>query len=947
MASSSSSDSRRTSEVAQIVAEWRQRLQRAEPIDLDDYTAKHPEIAEELRDLYPAIAMIEDLKGEGDDLTGSVGTGAVLPEGKILERLGDYRILRMIGRGGMGIVYEAEQESLSRRVALKVLPVQSLLDPQNQQRFQREVKAAARMHHTNIVPVYGVGEHEGLHYYVMQFIQGQGLDGVIAELRKLHDAKTVSKVKALGLPSPQGIIKENDATAADVAQALLTGHFSISGIEALGDPTLTSVSAANGSAATSLAAPAKPAKVGESPNSPTWRVTDGSSGLVGGVTHTSWTGRTEKSTLTDSGRHYWVSVARIGLQVAEALEYAHSQGILHRDIKPSNLLLDTQGTVWVTDFGLAKHTTDGDNLTHTGDIVGTIRYMAPERFSGLSDSRGDIYSLGLTLFELITQQPAFAETDRGRLIKEVTGSEPPRPRKLNHSIPRDLETIVLKAIDRDPARRYSSAGAMGADLKRFIEDKPIRARRVSLAEQLWRWMHRNPAMAGLSAATLVLLLTVAVGSMLAAARFKSVAADESALRTSADLARQRAESARIDAETNLQEVDRQKKLAETNLQEAERQKQLAETNFHQARTAVDDSLTRISESKLLNVAGLQPLRKELLESALNYYQGFLNQRGDDPALQKDLATAFSRVARIRAEVGSKTDALKAYQKAFELRTASLSREPNNLELQTELAYHHQTVGRLQLQMNDLNGSQKSLQEASSLLQKVIKQSHDKLPLLSGFASVLNDIGIVYIQKNEPLEAMSYYTSALKLQRQLVDENPKHPNLAQWQFELANQLNRMGRLQRDLELYAEALKLHGEALALAKALVATNAKDDRTNDWQRTLATSLESVADAQDKNQQSDLALQSYKQALPIREQMANANPAVTDYQNDLAQVFFAVGSLQAKAGQSSAAAEAFKAAINRQRLVLAITPEVAEYSRLLGRQWHRLGATQRALEQP
>jgi tetratricopeptide (TPR) repeat protein len=287
---------------------------------------------------------------------------------------------------------------------------------------------------------------------------------------------------------------------------------------------------------------------------------------------------------------------------------------------------------------------------------------------------------------------------------------------------------------------------------------------------------------------------------------KKLAADESALRRSADSARQKAETARLEAEANLQEADRQKKQAEANLQEAERQKKFAETNFHQARTAVDDSLTRISENKLLNVAGLQPLRKELLEAALNYYQGFLNQRSDDPALQKDLATAYSRVGRITAEVGSKTDALKAFQKAFALRTALLSREPNNLDLQTELAYHHQTVGRLQLQMDDLSGSLKSLQEASSLLQKVIKQTQDKLPMLSCFASVLNDIGSVYIQKNEPLEAMSYYTSALKLQRQLVEENSKHPKLPQWQFELANQLNRMGRLQRDLELYAEALKL---------------------------------------------------------------------------------------------------------------------------------------------
>src|SRR5262249_10556634 len=136
---------------------------------------------------------------------------------------------------------------------------------------------------------------------------------------------------------------------------------------------------------------------------------------------------------------FFRSVARIGVQVAEALAYAHSQGILHRDIKPSNLLLDTQGTVWITDFGLAKTETDGENLTHTGDVVGTLRYLAPERFSGKSDVRADVYSLGLTLYELLTLRPAFDQGDRNKLVKQVMHDEPPRPRKLNSQVPRDLE----------------------------------------------------------------------------------------------------------------------------------------------------------------------------------------------------------------------------------------------------------------------------------------------------------------------------------------------------------------------------------------------------------------------------------------------------------------------------------------------------------------------------
>jgi WD40 repeat protein len=199
---------------------------------------------------------------------------------------------------------------------------------------------------------------------------------------------------------------------------------------------------------------------------------------------------------------YWQSVAQIGVQVAEALEYAHQQGVLHRDIKPSNLLLDRRTTVWVTDFGLAK-ASDSEDLTHTGDVLGTLRYMPPEAFEGKSDARSDVYSLGLTLYELLAFRPAFEEKDRHKLIKQVTTGEPPRLERLNREVPRDLMTIVHKAIDRDPRQRYASAGELAADLQRFTNDEPIKARPLSSAEQFARWCRHNPIVAGLIAAAIV------------------------------------------------------------------------------------------------------------------------------------------------------------------------------------------------------------------------------------------------------------------------------------------------------------------------------------------------------------------------------------------------------------------------------------------------------------
>jgi WD40 repeat protein/serine/threonine protein kinase len=398
-----------------------------------------------------ALADAEQTTQEGRQVA-SPADGATVP----LERIGDFRILREIGRGGMGVVYEAEQEALGRCVALKILPPHALRNADMVRRFEREARSAARLHHTNIVPVFGAGCHEGMHYFVMQFIQGQGLDAVLTELNR---------------------------------------------------------------------APASPAVV-----------LPGSSGAA---------------SLLESGRTYWQSVARIGIQVAEALEYAHGQGILHRDIKPSNLLQDLHGTVWVTDFGLAKAASEGGDLTHTGDLVGTLRYMAPERFEGRVDARSDLYSLGLTLYEFLALQPAFRATDRNQLIRQVMREEPTPPRRLNTAIPRDLETIVLKAMARDPAHRYQTAAELAIDLQRFVEDRPIRARRVGQVEQFWRWCRRNPVVASLGAAAASLLVAVAVSATVVAVQSYRLARQEERLKSEAENRADVEAKAKEELETNL------------------------------------------------------------------------------------------------------------------------------------------------------------------------------------------------------------------------------------------------------------------------------------------------------------------------------------------------------------------------------------------------------------
>jgi WD40 repeat protein/serine/threonine protein kinase len=420
-----------------LACEFVERHRRGERPALSEYIARYPNLADEIREVFPALILMEQARVSPQDRPDS-------PSAPVLERLGDYRIVREVGRGGMGIVYEAQQESLGRRVALKVLPSSALLDGQRLGRFQREARAAARLHHTNIVPVYGVGEHDGMHYYVMQFIDGLGLDQVLIELRKLHEKDDGSPPGVTAATMGSGPL-----SALVVAQALFS-------------------------------------------RLPSSGKSDARRALAESTSEVHLPGQAEHSTLADSGRVYWQAVARIGVQVADALVHAHDQGVLHRDVKPSNLLLDSEGTVWVTDFGLAK-ASDSEDLTHTGDVVGTLRYMAPERFDGQSDPRSDVYSLGLTLYELLTMRPAFDESDRNRLVAQLLHGDPPRPRRCNPEVPADLETVVLKAIAREPVQRYQSAADLAEDLKLYLEDRPIRARRATSAERLWRLARRNPS----------------------------------------------------------------------------------------------------------------------------------------------------------------------------------------------------------------------------------------------------------------------------------------------------------------------------------------------------------------------------------------------------------------------------------------------------------------------
>ncbi|MFQ5806777.1 MAG: protein kinase [Phycisphaerae bacterium] len=382
-------------------------------------------------------------------------------------RLGDFEVVREIGRGGMGIVYEARQVSLNRKVALKVLSGSLGLTSRAVVRFRREAEAAAKLHHTNIVPVYATGEEDGTHYYAMELIEGPSLSVVIRQMRNSVDRAGV--LPARGDP-------ENEPQARDRATS------------AGADVTQTTTEASR----------ILPSWLAETLTRQ--RATAGTLSTVG-----------DSSTTLTTGGGYFDTVARMIADVADALDYAHDQGVIHRDIKPSNLLLSPDGKLSINDFGLARML-EQPGMTTSGEFVGSPLYMSPEQITAGRaplDHRTDIYSLGATLYELLAMQPPFPGERRDQVVAQIIHKEPRRPRRVNKKVPLDLETICLKALEKDPDRRYQSAGQMAEDLRRFVNRFAISAKRAGPLARSVKWVRRRPAVAALGA--LVLLVSAAAG----------------------------------------------------------------------------------------------------------------------------------------------------------------------------------------------------------------------------------------------------------------------------------------------------------------------------------------------------------------------------------------------------------------------------------------------------
>jgi serine/threonine protein kinase len=530
-------DEDREARLTEVLLAYLEARQAGEMSDRGQILAAHPDIQQELEDFFACNDEVERLAAglqNPIELELQVqSTDEPIPD---IGQLGDFRLLREIGRGGMGVVYEAEQVSLRRRVALKVLPFAAALDPRQLQRFKNEALAAAHLRHENIVPVHAVGEERGVHFYAMQFVEGQSLAALIASLRSQESGVRSQGSKRVDSGTTRRLGSDSCPLTPD--SCFLT---------------------------------------------PAW-------------------------------------VARLGRQAALALEHAHGVGIVHRDIKPANLLLDAQGLLWITDFGLAQMAGDS-GVTITGEMLGTLRYASPEQVRarrGVVDHRSDIYSLGATLYELLTLRPLFESRDRNELLRQIADEEPRPPRSIDSSIPLELETVVLKALGKEPSERYSTAREMADDLERFLDNRPILARRPTTIERLWKWGRRHPSLVGAGILVLLLLLAASLVSTFLI----------------------RSEQERTVAE--------RQKAEEAYRRERQRAAQ-AEARFRLARSSVDE-MFRISQEELADRPGLERLRRRMLWSVLAYYQEFVEQRRDEPEAQADLLQAKQRVENVLADL---------------------------------------------------------------------------------------------------------------------------------------------------------------------------------------------------------------------------------------------------------------------------------------------------------
>jgi len=764
-----------------------------------------------------------------------------------------YELLVPLGRGGMGVVYQARHITSGRMVALKMFLGGAHTRLSDLARFKTEAEAVALLAHPQIVQIEEVGEYGGWAYFALEFVAGGSLAYQLA-----------------GRPQS-----------------------------------------------------ANPA-------------------------------------------------ARLVESVAHTMAYAHERGIVHRDLKPANILLTPGGSPKITDFGLAKRldlepeTCPSRSRTQTGDVLGTPSYMAPEQTTGRTEDVGtvtDVYALGAILYECLTGRPPFQASTPLDTLLQVRDDDPVSPRRLVPSVPRNLDTICLKCLQKEPHRRYQSAAGLAEDLRRFLAGEPIRARPASLLERTVRWARRRKATAALISLSASALVAVIVLGAWHQAQLQSY---NTQLQTERDVAEQARE------------------LAQTKETEALQKKNEAEAHFRSALAAVQQMLVRVSEEddRLAHEPRMELVRSKLLEDALRFYQGLLKQRPDSPEVRREIANTLIRVGDNRKRLGQQSASEEAYNKAIEVFHSLSDEFPKEPNHRHDLAGCYTNLGNLLANTTRIDEAERSLQQARAIQQELVKELPASTKFRVALAGNEHNMGTLLARSRRLPEAEQVLRQALEQRRRLANEFPHEAryrqDLARTLYNLARVLDLAGRSidaepvsRQALDLQKRLaeefprdpyyrLELAGSHNILASALdnlgrltdaesqyLQSRALLERLVDefprmvaYRQELAYCHNNLAMLLERNGRPQDAEQSYRRGMDLLQRLVDESPGIPGLQNELGRITASLAELFLEKGELANARQFGERAVRHQKAALKLHPNQTSYERPLAQHYRVLTET-------
>ncbi|MBN1511774.1 MAG: serine/threonine protein kinase, partial [Phycisphaerae bacterium] len=559
-------------------------------------------------------------------------------------------------------------------------------------------------------------------------------------------------------------------------------------------------------------------------------------------------------------------------------------GVVHRDIKPGNLLIDAHGSLWVADFGLALMDSD-PGLTRTGDVLGTVRYMSPEQALGKRipiDHRTDIYSLGATLYELLTFRPAFTGRDRQELLRQITFEEPRPPRRIDRAIPPELNTIILKALSKNADDRYETAQHMADDLGRFLADKPIRATQPSILKRAAKWSRRHRTVVASAAVLLVVaLVALSVSTVL--------------------IWRERAEAIR------------QRDAAQS-------QYARAEANFRLACDSLDQMLTRVATAELGGEPQMEKVRQALLEDAIQFHEQFFRRKADDPTVRAEAGHAYTRVGHINALLGQYDRAEEAYRGAIDIYQGLTADYSTEVTYRAELASSHASLATMLWEAGRYAEAEAPAREGLRMMRDLSAQSPDDVDSRRELARGLNLLGLVLGELRQVDDAEAALRECVALQEQVAADYPDKP---EHHLDLSRSLRNLAHLLIGADRGAEGEVLVRKALTLQGVLVAMfpgsldyGAELAYTKRWWEEIQTTGGRPRDGES---------QTGRDSPLWREALAQL-PAVPWYRERLARSYHGLFSALERTGRPQEAEAAHQRAVELQEKLVQSFPDVTEY---------------------